>query len=155
MSTKSSGIFHTRISSLLNIHRLLPARVVAEVEALDISLPSKEGFIRQVLGWREFVHHVHMVTDGFRRGLEPLPEVLSKPGDGGYRTWAGIAWPLKSTGGGPHGGACPNWLGGEANLPRAFWGEPSGLHCLDSVVSNVSADGYSHHITRASWSWPT
>lgn len=148
MSTKSSGLFHTRISSLLNIHRLLPARVVAEVEALDIPLPSKEGFIRQVLGWREFVHNVHTITDGFRRGLEPLPEVLTKPGDGGYRNWAGIAWPLKSAGGGPHGGACPNWLGGETPLPPAFWGALSGLHCLDSVVSDVWVDGYSHHITR-------
>lgn len=148
MSTKSSGLFHTRISSLLNIHRLLPARVVAEVEALDIPLPSKEGFIRQVLGWRELVHHVHTITDGFRLGLEPLPEVLSKPGDGGYRTWAGKSWRAKSTGDDPHGGACPNYLGGDTNLPPAFWGEPSGLNCLDSVVSNVWADGYSHHITR-------
>jgi deoxyribodipyrimidine photolyase-related protein len=148
MSTKSSGLFHTRISSLLNIHRLLPARVVAEVEALDIPLPSKEGFIRQVLGWREFVHHVHTITDGFRLGLEPLPEMLSKPGDGGYRTWAGRSWTAKSTGDVPHGGACPNWLAGKTPLPRAFWGAPSGLHCLDSVVSDVWDSGYSHHITR-------
>jgi len=148
MSTKSSGLFHTRISSLLNIHRLLPARVVAEAEALDIPLQSKEGFIRQVLGWREFVHHVHTITDGFRQGLEPLPQALTKPGDGGYRTWAGKAWSSKSTGDDPHGGTCPNWLGAQTHLPTAFWGEPSGLHCLDSVVSSVWADGYSHHITR-------
>jgi len=148
MSTKSSGLFHSRISSLLNIHRLLPARVVAEVEALDIPLPSKEGFIRQVLGWREFVHHVHTITDGFRQGLEPLPEVLTEPGDGGYRTWAGKTWSAKSTGDDLHGGACPNRLGAQTHLPPAFWGEPSGLHCLDSVVSSVWADGYSHHITR-------
>jgi deoxyribodipyrimidine photolyase-related protein len=148
MSTKSSGLFHTRISSLLNIHRLLPARVVAEVEALDIPLPSKEGFIRQVFGWREFVHHVHTITDGFRLGLEPSPEMLSKPGDGGYRTWAGTPWRAKSTGDLPHGGACPNWLAGENTLPSAFWGAPSGFHCLDSVVSDVWAEGYSHHITR-------
>jgi deoxyribodipyrimidine photolyase-related protein len=148
MSTKTSGLFHTRISSLLNIHRLLPARVVAEIEALDIPLPSKEGFIRQVLGWREFVHHVHTITDGFRRGLDPLPEVLTKPGDGGYRTWAGKSWTAKSMGDDPYGGACPNWLAGKTPLPPAFWGAPSGLHCLDSVVSDVWADGYSHHITR-------
>lgn len=148
MSTESSGLFHTRISSLLNIQRLLPARVVAEVEALDIPLPSKEGFIRQVLGWREFVHHAHTITDGFRHYLEPLPEALTKPGDGGYRNWTGKAWPVKFTGDNPHGGACPNRLGAETHLPPAFWGEPSGLYCLDSVVSSVWADGYSHHITR-------
>ncbi|MEW6139353.1 MAG: cryptochrome/photolyase family protein [Thermodesulfobacteriota bacterium] len=148
MSTKSSGLFHTRISSLLNIHRLLPNRVVADVEALDIPIQSKEGFIRQVLGWREFVHHVHTITDGFRQGLEPLPQVLTKPGDGGYRTWAGKAWSSKSTINDPHGGACPNRLGAQNLLPPAFWGEPSGLHCLDSVVSSVWRDAYSHHITR-------
>ena len=148
MSTTSSGLFHTKISSLLNIHRLLPSRVVADVEALDIPLHSKEGFIRQVLGWREFVHHVHACTDGFRIGLEPLPEMLSQPGDGGYRTWAGKSWVVKSTVEDPYGGSCPNWLGGDTNLPAAFWGEPSGLHCLDSVVSSVWEHGYSHHITR-------
>ncbi len=116
-----------------------------DVEALDIPLPSKEGFIRQVLGWREFVHHVHTITDGFRRGLEPLPEVLTKPRDGGSRTWAGKAWPVKSAGDDPHGGACPNRLGAQTHLPPAFWVEPSGLHCLDSVVSIVWAGGYSHH----------
>ena len=66
MSRASSGLFHTRISGLLNLHRLLPATVVREAAELDIPLPSKEGFIRQVLGWREFVHHAHEATDGFR-----------------------------------------------------------------------------------------
>jgi deoxyribodipyrimidine photolyase-related protein len=148
MSSVSTGIFHTRISSLLNIHRLLPSRLVSEVEALDISLPSKEGFIRQVLGWREFVHHVHVFTDGFRVGLEPQPDVLSQPGDGGYRNWTGKTWSTKGTESDFPGGSLPRWLGGDTPLPPAFWGEPSGLHCLDSVVSNVWAEGYSHHITR-------
>jgi (6-4)DNA photolyase len=148
MSTKSSGLFHTRISSLLNIYRLLPARVLAEVEALDIPLQSKEGFIRQVLGWREFVHHVHAYTDGFRLGMDSLPEVLNEPGDGGYRNWAGKSWRAKSTGHDFTGGAYPNWLGAETSLPPAFWGEPSGLHCLDSVVCDVWGSSYSHHIPR-------
>ncbi|MCB9675742.1 MAG: cryptochrome/photolyase family protein [Alphaproteobacteria bacterium] len=66
MSTRSSNLFHTRVSALLNLHRLLPARVVRDVAALDAPLPSREGFVRQVLGWREFVRHVHRATDGFR-----------------------------------------------------------------------------------------
>ena len=148
MSSVSTGIFHTRISSLLNIHRLLPSRLVSDVEALDISLPSKEGFIRQVLGWREFVHHVHVFTDGFRVGLEPPPDVLSQPGDGGYRNWTGKTWSTKGKESDLPGGSLPRWLGGDTPLPPAFWGAPSGLHCLDSIVSNVWAEGYSHHITR-------
>ena len=67
MSRHSEGLFHTRISPLLNLSRLLPRRVVEDTLALDLPLPSKEGFVRQVLGWREFVHHVHRTTEGFRQ----------------------------------------------------------------------------------------
>ncbi|MCA8966403.1 MAG: cryptochrome/photolyase family protein [Planctomycetes bacterium] len=66
MSTRSSGLFHTRVSPLLNLHRLLPARVVEDVLAAELPLASVEGFVRQVLGWREFVRHVHEATDGLR-----------------------------------------------------------------------------------------
>lgn len=67
MSTRSRGLFHTRISPLLNLHRLLPAQVLSDALTLDIPLNSKEGFVRQLLGWREFVRHIHRVTDGMRR----------------------------------------------------------------------------------------
>lgn len=66
MSPLSTGLFHTRTSPLLNLHRLLPARVVADVARSAAPLASREGFVRQVLGWREFVRHVHRETDGFR-----------------------------------------------------------------------------------------
>jgi len=66
MSRTSSGLFHSRCAPLINLHRLLPARIVTEVAALDLPLASQEGFIRQILGWREFVHHVHVASDGLR-----------------------------------------------------------------------------------------
>lgn len=111
MTTTSSGLFHTRVAPLLNLHRVLPAQVVREVEALpEVPLASREGFIRQVLGWREFVRHVHEATDGFR--VVPEPGISGRP------------------------------------LPPAYWGTPSGLHCLDSVVADVWREGWSHHITR-------
>ena len=66
MSAASRGLFHSRISALMNLHRLLPSRVVAEAAALPLPLSSQEGFVRQILGWREFVRHVHTVTDGLR-----------------------------------------------------------------------------------------
>jgi deoxyribodipyrimidine photolyase-related protein len=118
MSTRSSGLFHTRVAPLLNLHRLLPARVVRDVAALDVDLPSKEGFIRQVLGWREFVRHVHVATDGFRASPSVDPT------------------------------ASPSFLGAARPLPPAFWGAPSGLRCLDQVVGDVWREAYSHHITR-------
>lgn len=66
MTTQSSGLFHTRISPLMNLHRLLPGKVIQHVLQLPLELASKEGFVRQILGWREFVRHVHRETDGFR-----------------------------------------------------------------------------------------
>ena len=148
MSTRSSGLFHTRISALLNIQRLLPARVIGEVAAMDLPLQSREGFIRQVLGWREFVRHVHGATDGFRRLPGGAPPIAPGPGDGGYRRWAGRAWAQETRAGDPDGGAAPSALGGDLGLPPAFWGTPSGLACLDRVVADVWREGYSHHITR-------
>ena len=64
MSTRSKGLFHTRASALMNNGRLLPRRVLDDVLALDLPIASKEGFVRQVLGWREFMRHVHIATDG-------------------------------------------------------------------------------------------
>jgi deoxyribodipyrimidine photolyase-related protein len=148
MSVHSSGLFHTRLSALLNICRLLPGEILAETEKADIPLQSKEGFIRQILGWREFVRHVHLRTEGFRVLNGKRTPVTASPGDGGYSTWSGRAWPSGHTGGDADGGANPSCLGGATPLPPAFWGEPSGLACLDHVVSCVWEEGYSHHITR-------
>ena len=128
MSTSSSGLFHTRISGLLNLHRLLPRAVIDDVAAAPLPLSSQEGFIRQVLGWREFVRHVHRRTDGFRSLVD---KPVDKPGD---------------TSG---AGARPSVLGAHEPLPTAFWpGSKSGLACLDHVVDDVWREGYSHHITR-------
>ena len=115
MSTASASLFHSRASALINNGRLLPRRIVDDVLALDIPLASQEGFVRQVLGWREFMRHVHDATDGFRA----LPE-----------------------------GRTDNVLGAREPLPSAYWGETSGLHCLDHVVEDVWRTGYGHHITR-------
>ncbi len=149
MSRRSSGLFHTRISPLLNLHRLLPRRVVDEAARAEAPLASREGFVRQVLGWREFVRHVHRETDGFRRLPGGRPAVRERPGDGGWERWSGEPWP--AAGGGSDaldGGASPSHLGARAALPPAFWGEPSGLACLDTVVADVWREGWSHHITR-------
>lgn len=152
MSSKSRSLFHTRLSSLMNLHRLLPSTIVREAADLDIELPCKEGFIRQILGWREFVHHVHDVTDGLRIYNAISVEVTAVPGDAGYATWSGKPWPRSTTASEstslPDGGALPNHLNANQPLPPAFWGKTSGLNCLDRVVADVWDEGYSHHITR-------
>jgi deoxyribodipyrimidine photolyase-like uncharacterized protein len=42
MSVGSRGLFHTRLSSVINLHRLLPRQTVTETAALNIPLASKE-----------------------------------------------------------------------------------------------------------------
>ena len=147
MSTRSRGLFHTRISPLLNLSRLTPKRVVEEALATEAPLASREGFLRQVAGWREFMRHVHRLTDGFR-DLDRR-RIAHAPGDGGWSRWSGESWPSESaTPGGLDGGATPSELDADRPLPPAFWGSPSGLACLDTVVGDVWEEAYSHHITR-------
>lgn len=154
MSTQSRGLFHSRISPVLNVLRILPHRLVQDVLAIDVPLACREGFVRQVIGWREFVHHVHEATDGFRTGLgKAAGPVAQAPGDGGFARWSGRAWTaVGSAPDGVDGGARPAWAaqagGGSTPLPPAFWGAPSGLRCLDQVVEGVWAEAWSHHITR-------
>jgi deoxyribodipyrimidine photolyase-related protein len=149
MSHESRGLFHTRISGLLNIHRLLPARVVADVAAADIPLASKEGFIRQILGWREFVYRVHERTDGFRDLPHGQAPIAATPGDGGWSRWSGRIWPRSVGATDPDGGALPSELGADRPLPLGFWPDrPTGLGCLDHVVEAVWNDAWTHHIPR-------
>jgi deoxyribodipyrimidine photolyase-related protein len=148
MSHTSPGLFHTRISSILNIHRLLPSRLVSDVAGMRLPLGSQEGFVRQILGWREFVRHVHEGTDGFRELPETKSLIEKRPGDGGYGRWSGKSWKHGKQRKELDGGAAPCALGCDTPLPPAYWGERSGLACLDTVVSGVWSEGYSHHITR-------
>jgi len=148
MSRVSRNLFHSRISALLNIFRLNPNDIVQDVLAMDIPLAGKEGFVRQILGWREFVYHVHTTTDGFRSIENEATPVAKWPGDGGYNTWSGKKWPSGKTDRVLNGGAAPSLLGNEFPIPPVYWGEPSGLACLDHVVKTVWEDAYSHHITR-------
>jgi deoxyribodipyrimidine photolyase-related protein len=144
MATGEPELFHSKLSALINIGRLLPARVVSEVEeqarAGRIPLAGAEGFIRQILGWREFMRHIHRVTDGYRNiAVEREP---ARPG--GPASLNAPAAPGLST----EAGARPSALGAARPLPAAYWGVKSGLRCLDTVVSQVVRQGWSHHITR-------
>jgi deoxyribodipyrimidine photolyase-related protein len=150
MSERSRGVFHTRISPVLNMGRIAPQRLVDDVAASGAPLQSVEGFVRQVIGWREFVRHVHGATDGFRSVRGAGQQVRAVPGDGGWSRRFGAAWersgPLPA---GVDGGAAPEHLGGARTpLPPAYWGAESGMRCLDRVVADVWDESWSHHITR-------
>lgn len=160
MSARARNLFHSRISSLLNLQRLNARQVIDEVLALELPLPSREGFIRQVLGWREFVRHVHEATDGFRVVRGHVQPVAARAAPAGSPAPAPLhargpveeeplgAAPVASVAPALDGGSCISFLGAARPLPAAYWGKPSGLRCLDQVVAGVWEDGTSHHITR-------
>ncbi len=75
---------HSLLSTSLNLGLLLPGEVVeraiAAYEEGDAPLNSVEGFVRQVVGWREFLRHVYRcetpeLTEANQLGAdEALPE---------------------------------------------------------------------------------
>jgi deoxyribodipyrimidine photolyase-related protein len=63
MTADEPYLYHSRLSSALNLHLLNPREVIdAAIRAYEsgaASLSSVEGFVRQVLGWREFVRGIY------------------------------------------------------------------------------------------------
>ena len=61
MTTRSATVFHSLLSPCINLGLLTPDEVVDRVleKADDAPLQSLEGFVRQVIGWREFVRGVY------------------------------------------------------------------------------------------------
>ena len=59
LTTESNLVFHSLLSPLLNIGLLVPSEVIQEAlkyhKKNKIPLNSFEGFIRQIIGWREFI----------------------------------------------------------------------------------------------------
>ncbi|GAB4417170.1 MAG: cryptochrome/photolyase family protein [Bacteriovoracaceae bacterium] len=52
-------LYHSVLSPYLNIGFLTPDEIVREALKQKVSLNSKEGFIRQIIGWREFVRGIY------------------------------------------------------------------------------------------------
>ena len=64
LTTKSWSLYHSRISFALNTKMIQPLEVCTRVEAHyrehpEVPLNAVEGFIRQILGWREFMRCVY------------------------------------------------------------------------------------------------
>jgi deoxyribodipyrimidine photolyase-related protein len=53
-------LFHSVISPMLNVGLLMPDYVINEVLKQKVPMNSKEGFIRQVLGWREYQRYCYL-----------------------------------------------------------------------------------------------
>jgi len=84
LSTRGTRLFHSAISPLINIGLLSPQAVLDQALAYakenDTPLNSLEGFVRQILGWREFIRASYEVdgskmrSQNFFNHTNPLPD---------------------------------------------------------------------------------
>jgi deoxyribodipyrimidine photolyase-related protein len=84
MSEKEPRLFHSLLSFALNTKMLGAREVVEAAEAAyrahDADLPAVEGFIRQIIGWREYIRGVYWANmpryaqKNVFRHKRPLPE---------------------------------------------------------------------------------
>ncbi len=64
MSERFWSLYHSRLSFSLNVKMLSPQEVIQKVlnkyyESDDVDIAQTEGFIRQILGWREFMRGIY------------------------------------------------------------------------------------------------
>jgi len=108
IARRSDTTFHSVLAPLLNCGLLTPDQVVRRAlefaEAQQIELNNTEGFVRQIIGWREFVRGIHthygdiqekrnfwnhsrgLTPDWYSgtTGIEPLDDVIRKANRIGY-----------------------------------------------------------------------
>jgi deoxyribodipyrimidine photolyase-related protein len=106
LTTCSPTVFHSVLSPCLNLGLLTPHAVIERVinQADDVPLQSLEGFVRQLIGWREFVRgvyrkfseqqegsnfwvHERELTDAWYQGATGIP-----PLDDTIRTAQRLGW---------------------------------------------------------------
>ena len=115
MTQEHRTLFHTTMSSLVNLGRIMPSTLLNDALAQIFHLNSKEGFVRQIIGWREFVHHVHELETALQP-IQPLSKqdlLLAGKEIGQQPKSLQMFWRIHE-------------------LPPTFWGEKSGMLCLSS-----------------------
>ncbi len=65
ITTRSATVFHSVLSPLMNLGLITPAEIVERATEHardnDVPLQSVEGFVRQIIGWREFIRGIYRV----------------------------------------------------------------------------------------------
>lgn len=120
-------LMHSSLSSLINVGLLHPLEVVRRAERAYreglVPIASAEGFIRQILGWREYIRGMYW---------QLMP---------GLRTANAL--------GATH--ALPRWFwapDGEAYDETGAAGAPCRMRCLADSLRQVRTHGRVHHIAR-------
>ncbi|MCC6438946.1 MAG: cryptochrome/photolyase family protein [Acidimicrobiales bacterium] len=136
MLSDSWHLAHTLLSPYLNLGLLRPGEVCDAAEAAyrsgRVPIASAEGFIRQIIGWREYVWGVYWreIDRGYRAvnalgAHRPLPPAFTvEPAPGGT-------------------GAT-----GPAADPQATTGFGTEMRCLGHVRRDIYRYGWTHHIQR-------
>lgn len=136
MVAGAPDLLHSTLSSLLNIGLLGPLEVCRRVERAwregHAPIQSAEGFVRQVIGWREYVRGIYWHLMPGLRTANALGQPLGLPlwfwdpdGDGAYE-------------GTPQ---APVPAGTAASAPCR-------MRCLADTVRQVRDHGRTHHINR-------
>ncbi len=111
-------VHHSMLSTAINFGILHPSEVIEAAIGWHAPLSSVEGFIRQILGWREYMRqfYLYYYDDIYAQNvLEhhiPLPEEWWNYG------WNQDQWDITT------------------------------MNCVDTVVKRVQRENYSHHIER-------
>jgi len=123
MSSKSWRLFHSLLSFSMNVKMLHPREVVAKAEAAGRSaaapLAAVEGFIRQILGWREFVRGFYWAK---------MAESAGVNAEASY--------------------ADSNYFNHQLPLPTWFWTGQTQMRCMAAAVGQSLEQAYAHHIQR-------
>ncbi|MFZ9588688.1 MAG: cryptochrome/photolyase family protein [Chitinophagaceae bacterium] len=101
-------IFHSLLSPSINIGLITPKEIIdtalAFAEKHNVPLNATEGFIRQIIGWREYMRATYLLNGGYQRtrnywgfkrkipstfytgttGIEPIDQTIKKVLQTGY-----------------------------------------------------------------------
>ena len=123
MSSKSWRLFHSLLSFSMNVKMLNPREVVAKAEAAGRSgaapLAAVEGFIRQILGWREFVRGFYWAKMSESAGVNPEASYADN-----------------------------NYFNHQLPLPSWFWTGQTQMRCMAAAIGQSLDQAYAHHIQR-------
>ncbi|NJM57113.1 MAG: cryptochrome/photolyase family protein [Synechococcales cyanobacterium RU_4_20] len=134
-------LWHALLSPYLNLGLLQPSEVIEAVEvayqrslntADALDLASVEGFIRQVLGWREYMQGLYRYLDA------EAGESKNSEHSGHYSSHARQAQPYGDR----------NWFNHTQPLPAFFWTGQTEMNCLKQTLDQTLRTGYAHHIQR-------
>lgn len=112
-------LFHSNLSSSLNIGLLSPKQVIdsvlnyyekSKITNKPIPIESVEGFIRQIIGWREFMRATYVLKGSQIRNS--------------------------------------NYLNHFNKIDESFYNATTGIYVLDYTIKKVVEYAYCHHIER-------